>query len=148
MFGTKNDGPVTAFEGRGVPQQGVTIIARGVKVEGDFQSPGDVTIEGEVEGKIATGGLLTIGSEARVRADVKANDAAVAGRIEGNIAVKKRLELKSTAKIIGDVTCEVISIESGASLHGRVAVGAPLESPIPLAAGSKIERHRIVAGEA
>ena len=37
-----------------------TIIARGVKVEGDFMSQGDVVIEGEVHGKVATTGTLTL----------------------------------------------------------------------------------------
>ncbi len=148
MFGAKNDSLTAAYDGKSASKQGATVIARGVKVEGDFHSPGDVVIEGDVEGKITIDGVLTIGPESNVKADVKANDASVAGHLEGNVAVKKRLELKSTASIIGDVTCEVVAIESGARLHGRVAVGAPLDAPLPFVSSSKAECHRPAASEA
>lgn len=105
-----------------------TVIARGVKVEGDFTSQGDVQIEGEVQGHVSTSGLLTVGSEAKLKADVSANDAVIAGTIEGNVIVKKRLELKSTAKIMGDITCELIVVEEGASLQGKVGIGASLKT--------------------
>jgi len=100
-----------------------TVIARGVKVEGEFMSQGDVIIEGEVNGRVSTSGLLTIGTEAKLKAEVNADDAVVAGTIEGTVTVKKRLELKSTAKIMGDVACETAMVEAGAVLHGKCSIG-------------------------
>lgn len=100
-----------------------TVIARGVKVEGEFMSQGDVIIEGEVNGRVSTSGLLSIGSEAKLKAEVIADDAVVAGTIEGTVTVKKRLELKSTARIMGDVTCETAMVEAGAVLHGKCSIG-------------------------
>ncbi len=105
-----------------------TVIARGVKVEGDFTSQGDVQIEGEVHGHVSTSGLLTVGSEAKLKADVSAEEAVIAGLVEGNVTVKKRLELKSTAKILGDITCETVAVEEGATMHGKVGVGASPKS--------------------
>lgn len=108
-----------------------TVIARGVKVEGDFTSQGDVQIEGEVHGHVSTSGLLTVGSEAKLKADVSAEEAVIAGLVEGNVTVKKRLELKSTAKILGDITCETVAVEEGATMHGKVGVGtSPKSVPV------------------
>ncbi len=100
-----------------------TTIARGVKVEGEFTSQGDVLIEGEVHGTLATSGLLTVGPEAKIKADVAASEAVISGTIEGNIVVTKRLEIKSTANITGDITAETASIESGAIIAGRAVIG-------------------------
>lgn len=111
------------------PQNGATVIARGVKLEGDFTSQGDVVIEGEVRGKVTASGKLTVGSEAVIHADVSANDATISGFIEGNVVVKGQLVLHATAKIAGDLTAERVSVESGAVLNGQVTVGAAEQKP-------------------
>lgn len=105
------------------PAAGATVIARGVKVEGDFSSQGDVVIEGEVQGKIASAGMLTVGSEAVIKADVTADEATISGLIEGNVNVKRQALLHATARIKGDLTAERIIVEAGAALDGRVQVG-------------------------
>ena len=101
-----------------------TIIARGVRVEGDFVSPGDVIVEGDVQGKVEAKGTLKVGSSSHIRADVHAGEAMIAGTIEGNIRVEKRLDLKATANIKGDVQAQVMSIEAGARLEGHASIGA------------------------
>ncbi len=100
-----------------------TIIAKGVKVEGDFASDGDVQIEGEVKGSLATKGRLTVGPEAIIHAEVKAGDAVIAGNIQGNVIVERRVDLKSTAKLAGDLTSEALTVEAGAKVNGKVSVG-------------------------
>ena len=85
---------------------------------------GNVTIEGDVVGDVAAEGALQVGAEANLKANVRAVDAVVAGSIEGSVTVTKQLELKSTARVIGDVTCESISVETGAVIQGNVSVGA------------------------
>lgn len=119
---------------------GSTVIARGVRVEGDFKSQGDVVIEGEVNGQIETSAVLTVGPDAKLKAEVVAEEATIAGQIDGSVTVKKRLELRSTAKIAGDITCETIMVEAGAALNGRVSVGAKRaeSKPEPKPASSKI----------
>jgi cytoskeletal protein CcmA (bactofilin family) len=104
-------------------QGGTTVIARGVKLEGEFSSQSDVLIEGEVHGTLTTSGLLTVGPEARIKADVSAGEAVVSGTVEGNFAVSKRLELKATSKVLGDVSAETVTVEAGAILSGRMLVG-------------------------
>lgn len=127
MFGTKpSDGSVFAVgKGEG-DHSSATLIARGVRVEGEFVSQGDVTIEGEVSGTLTCSGTLTVGVEAKIKADVKANDVVVGGIIDGNITAARKLELKSGSRVTGDVVCEVIMVEAGASLNGKVSSGKRL----------------------
>ncbi len=121
MFsGKRSDSGLPDYQGE---QGGATVIARGVKLQGDFTSQGDVVIEGDVQGHVETTGQLSVGSEAKLKADVTANDAVIAGTIEGTLTVKRRLDLKSTANVSGDVTCETASIEAGATLEGKVKIG-------------------------
>ena len=105
-----------------------TIIARGVKVEGEFTSQSDVLIEGSVHGTFSTAGMLTVGAEAKIKADVSAGSALVSGTIEGNVMIAKHVDVKATAKIMGDVSAETITIESGAVLSGRMSIGSKAAS--------------------
>jgi cytoskeletal protein CcmA (bactofilin family) len=104
-----------------------TVIARGVRLEGEFVSQGDVTIEGEVVGRVKTSGLLTVGPEAQLKAEVAARDAVVSGKIEGNLTVERRLDLKASAQLDGDLVCQSASVEAGARLNGRVTMSAPTQ---------------------
>ena len=100
-----------------------TIIAQGVKVEGDFTSAGDVLIEGQVAGTIRTAANLRVGETARITADVTAASAVVAGEIQGNVHIEERLELLDTSVIHGDVECKVLAVAAGATINGRVTMG-------------------------
>ncbi len=123
MFTTKRFDEEGAISSYGEKGAGMTIIAHGVRVEGDFTSKGDVQIEGEVQGHVETSGMLTVGPQAKLAADVRAESAVIAGSLEGNLTVTSHLDLKATAKVVGDVQCETASIESGAALIGKVAIG-------------------------
>ncbi len=101
-----------------------TIIAQGVKVEGDFVSQGDVVIDGEVSGTIRTAAGLRIGESAVIQADVSAQAAVVAGQVRGNLKVEDRLELLETSRVDGDVSAKILSVASGAQVNGRVSMGS------------------------
>ena len=99
-----------------------TIIANGVKVEGDFVSPGNVRIEGTVKGTVKAEGDLIVTDSATIQADVTAQNAAVAGEVRGDLAAIEKLELMSTAKVYGNVSCRTLVVEAGAVLAGNCQV--------------------------
>ncbi|MBI4592016.1 polymer-forming cytoskeletal protein [Candidatus Uhrbacteria bacterium] len=102
---------------------GETIIAQGVRVEGDFHSQGDVTIDGEVAGSVETLSALSIGETAKIHADVKAKSAVVAGEVVGNIFATDMLELLATSQVKGDIVTGRISVAAGAQVNGRISMG-------------------------
>lgn len=106
-----------------------TIIAGGVRVEGDFQSQGNIIVEGEVVGTLKTASDLFVGDRAKIQANVSATNAKVSGEIRGNVKIKERLELTPTSRVIGDVRAKVLIVEAGASVNGKISMG---EEPAPL----------------
>lgn len=116
MFKERQEGMVSAHAGN------QTIIAQGVRVEGDFHSDGDVIIDGEVSGSLKTKKALQIGESARIEANVVAASAIVAGEIQGNIHTDDRLELLATSVVNGDIDTGLISVAPGARINGRVTM--------------------------
>lgn len=109
---------------------GSTVIAQGVKVEGDFASEGDVIIEGEVKGTVKAAQHLRVGPAAKIHADVSARDAVIAGEVRGNLVVAERLELLETSQVHGDIQTAILSVSPGARINGRVVMD-PAESVLP-----------------
>ena len=102
---------------------GDTVIASGVRVEGDFQSQGNLIIEGEVMGSVKTSADLFVGEKARIHASVVAANAKVSGEVRGNIKVKERLELGPVSRIAGDIKTKTLIVEAGATINGKIAMG-------------------------
>ncbi len=101
-----------------------TIIAHGVRLDGDLVAEGDLIIEGEVHGTVKTQGDLRIGDQALVEADIEANNALVSGAIRGNILVRGKLELLPSSSMTGDVVTDVLAIGPGAQVNGGISMGA------------------------
>src|SRR3989338_10007977 len=109
---------------------GETIIALGVRLEGEMAAEGDLVIEGEVHGSVRTGGDLRIGENAVVEANVEAQNAVISGEVRGNVIIHGKLELFPSSKLTGDVTTEVLAVGPGAQVNGRVAMGGATERPV------------------
>jgi cytoskeletal protein CcmA (bactofilin family) len=114
---------------------GETVVAKGVRVEGDFVVEGNIVIEGEVRGTIAATGDLHIGAEAKVEADIKAQNAVIAGEVRGNMKIASKLDLLPSSKFSGDLAAEVLSIGAGSQVNGTVRMGA--EEPVKPARGKR-----------
>lgn len=114
MFG-KSDSP------RPVTNKSVeTVIGPSVRVEGDFKGEGDLIVEGILIGDLQTKNNLKIGQNAIVEADIKASNAFISGKVKGNITTKGKVEITNTAIIIGDIKAQVLSVESGAQISGKL----------------------------
>lgn len=99
-----------------------TIIAQGVKVEGDFRSNGDITIDGELNGSLQTSAALHIGESAVIHAEVSAHNAVIAGVVVGNLQVEDGLQLLSSSNITGDIVTSHLSIAEGSMVNGRISM--------------------------
>ncbi len=100
-----------------------TIIAHGVRIEGEFIAEGDIVIEGEVRGTITTAGDLRIGDGAKVEADIRAQNAVISGDVRGTMHILGKLELMPSSKFTGDLSVDVLSVNAGAQVNGTVRMG-------------------------
>jgi cytoskeletal protein CcmA (bactofilin family) len=96
-----------------------TIIGPSVKVKGNFNSQGNVKIEGSLNGTLDTTGNVKIGTDAIIKASVNAREIHVAGNVDGTLRATEKLILTSTAKVVGDIETKTLAIEDGAFFSGK-----------------------------
>ena len=99
-----------------------TIIGPSVMVKGNFNSTGNIVIEGVLKGGVKTAGNIYIGDHANITADLEAKSARIGGEVKGNLKIEGQLQIGSSAKIFGDIECALISIDSGAIINGKIAM--------------------------
>lgn len=97
-----------------------TVVGPSVHVEGDFASEGDIIVKGTVSGNVKTSRLLKVESGAKIFASVSAGSANISGDVQGNVIVSGRVDITETAMIQGDIRCDVLAIEPGARIHGKI----------------------------
>jgi cytoskeletal protein CcmA (bactofilin family) len=106
-------------------------LGSSLRVKGDITGTEDLLIEGLVEGVIQLEGRkLTVGTKAKLTADINARDVVVYGYVKGNVRAKGRIEIKKDGSVIGNLTTAQIMIEDGADFKGSIEIdrGAPEES--------------------
>jgi cytoskeletal protein CcmA (bactofilin family) len=120
------------------PAEGSTVIGKSVNIRGELSGNEDLYMDGDLEGTITlTDSRLTIGPNARVRANVSARDVVVFGHLTGNIHAIGRVDLRQSALVSGDILAGRLSIEESAVLKGSVELKAssveakPASSSLP-----------------
>lgn len=104
--------------GRRQGRDAVSLISADLFVSGNLVSPGDLQIDGVVEGDISCQSL-TIGPSATVTGNITASEVLIRGAHNGSIEARA-VTLGKTARVMGDVLHETIAIEAGAVLEGRL----------------------------
>ena len=101
-------------------------IGKSVQIHGEVKGSEDLLVDGVVEGTITlTESRLTIGPNARVKANVSARDVVVVGSLDGDIQATGRVELRAGANLIGDIHAARLSIEENAMFSGKVDLALP-----------------------
>ena len=111
------------------------VLNQDVEVVGILRFTDDLLVDGSVEGRIESDGVLTVGGNAFIKSadkeksTVQTKSVIVHGRVHGDIEVTDRVELAATAEVIGDVSANKISLQEGAILVGHCRIGAPASMP-------------------
>lgn len=142
-YGAASASPATASK----PAAGSTrnVLSSDVEIKGTVKFQHDLIVDGKIEGDIQSTGNLTIGENARIKAEVKTGTIVVYGKVHGNMTATDRIELKSSAEVIGDIKAKTLVIEGGAIFVGKSTVGTPTQAaatvpetkPAPPAAASQ-----------
>jgi cytoskeletal protein CcmA (bactofilin family) len=111
-------------------------LGRSVSVKGEIAGSEDLTIDGQVEGRInLPDHMLTIGPNATIMADIVASRVTIFGSVIGTIAAKDKVDLRKTGSVEGTVTCGRIAIQEGAHITGKLTTKQPRK---PAAADTKV----------
>jgi cytoskeletal protein CcmA (bactofilin family) len=107
----------------------ITVITDGVKIDGNLSFKGSAKIDGEVTGEIQSDETITIGRNAKVKANIKTKNAVISGSFEGVMSASGQVDITSTGRFIGDLVQanSLISIEKGGLFKGRSIVEADRE---------------------
>lgn len=95
-----------------------SIIGSDIRVVGNITTPGEVQLDGVVEGDLVCGSL-TIGEHGLVTGTVKADTLHLRGSIEGKLRAKT-VHFERTARVKGDVTYETMTMEAGVQVEGKL----------------------------
>jgi cytoskeletal protein CcmA (bactofilin family) len=113
------------------------VLSSDVEIKGTVKFTNDLVVDGRIEGEIQSEGNLTVGENARLKAEIKTGTVVVYGKVQGNIVAADKVELKATAEVVGDIKAKTLSIEPGAIFVGKSAVGTPSTPAGASAAASK-----------
>jgi cytoskeletal protein CcmA (bactofilin family) len=114
---------------RGAPSATRNVLSSDVEIKGSVKFTNDLVVDGKIEGEINSDGNLTVGENARIKAEIKTATVIVYGKVHGNLTATDRVELKASAEVVGDIKAKTLAIEAGAIFVGKSTVGTPTQAP-------------------
>jgi cytoskeletal protein CcmA (bactofilin family) len=107
------------------PQRGMertTVnIGKSVVIKGELSGSEDLTIEGQVDGKIELRqNVLTIGPNGKIKAQVFAKAVIVLGEVNGNVTASEKVDIRDGGSVDGDIISPRVAIAEGAHFRGSV----------------------------
>jgi len=96
-------------------------IGKSVVIKGELNGSEDLTIEGQVEGKIELRqNVLTIGPNGRIKAQVFAKAVIVLGEVTGNVTATEKVDIRDNGAVDGDIASPRVAIAEGAHFRGSI----------------------------
>ena len=121
-------------------------IGKSVVIKGELSGSEDLTIEGNVEGKIELrDNILTIGPNGKIRAEVFAKSVVVLGEVSGNVTASEKVDIRDNGSVDGDIISPRVAIAEGAHFRGSVDMQRAGSKPAAAAAPAKAAPAQPVA---
>ncbi len=96
-------------------------IGKSVLIKGELSGSEDLTIEGQVEGKIELRqNVLTIGPNGKIKAQVYAKAVIVLGEVTGNVSATEKVDIRDNGAVDGDIAAPRVAIADGAHFRGSI----------------------------
>jgi cytoskeletal protein CcmA (bactofilin family) len=96
-------------------------IGKSVVIKGELNGSEDLTIEGQVEGKIELRqNVLTIGANGKIKAEVFAKAVIILGEVTGNVTASEKVEIRDNGSVDGDIASPRVAIAEGAHFRGSI----------------------------
>ena len=105
---------------RGLERTAVN-IGKSVVIKGELNGSEDLTIEGQVEGKIELRqNVLTIGANGKIKAQVFAKSVIILGEVTGNVTATEKVDIRDDGSVDGDIAAPRVAIAEGAHFRGSI----------------------------
>jgi cytoskeletal protein CcmA (bactofilin family) len=99
----------------------VATIGISVSIKGEINGSEDLTVDGQVEGKIdLPEHTLTIGPNATVVADINAKVVTVFGTVIGSVVAREKADVRKSASVEGSLSCGRLAVQEGATINGKI----------------------------
>lgn len=109
-------------------------IGKSVVIKGELNGSEDLTIEGQVEGKIELkDNVLTIGTNGKIKASVFAKTVIVLGEVVGNVTASEKVDIRDNGSVDGDITSPKVAIAEGAHFRGAIDMNRGGQAAAPAA---------------
>jgi len=107
----------------------VAAIGASITVRGDITGDEDLLIQGTVEGSLELpDNDLTVGSEGRVKANLKALKIDVQGEVVGDLHGLEKVIVRKSGKVAGNIVAPRVVLEDGCRFKGTVDMDTTVES--------------------
>ncbi len=98
--------------------QVIAFVGVGVAFKGVIRYNGTVRIDGRMEGEIHTDGVLLVGKDAVITAQISSRMVVSRGKITGDITATEKVRLLAPATLNGSVKAPLLSMEEGVLFTG------------------------------
>lgn len=120
LLATGGIGETRGGEQRAMKQETVS-IGKSIVIKGEVSGSEDLTIEGQVEGKIELRDhVLSVGESGRVQAHIVAKAIVVHGQVIGNLTAAEKIEIRENGAVEGDIVAPRVAIADGAKFRGSI----------------------------
>jgi cytoskeletal protein CcmA (bactofilin family) len=117
-------------------EKSIVNIGQSVQIRGELSGNEDLTIEGNVDGKIVVKDHnVTIGANGRITAEIHAKTVVIVGQVNGNITADDKVEIAPTGSLVGDIRAPRVAISDGARFKGSVDMERKSAAPLGKSAG-------------
>ncbi len=103
----------------------ISIIGKGVRIEGDIHVTGDVRVGGRINGAVYVDSRIVVAPDGVIFGCIESGDCDIAGKVEGDVICRGRLVIRKSASILGQISAESLVVEDGAAISGTCKVGKP-----------------------
>lgn len=101
-----------------------TLIGQNTEITGDISFRGGLHIAGRVKGNVRAlddaDSLLILSEEGLIEGEVRVPNVRVNGQVKGDVYASERLELDRSARIEGNVYYNLLEMEMGAAINGKM----------------------------
>jgi len=94
-------------------------------VNGEIRSQEDLYVAGHVDGTLESQSALTVGPNAKVKANIKAREVTIHGSVRGSVEVTDKITIHQNGSLVGDIKTAGIVIDDGAYFKGSIDIVRP-----------------------